>query len=474
MPHAPLQTFIIYARADEAHKNELLRHLKGTLIASGALRVWQDGNLLPGEEWEKSIKRHLAKSDLVLVLVSSDALSSDFINTEELRLALEQRAAGRTTVVPIILRPCLWSAHPVLRGLQGLPKNMKPVKSYHDPDEAWTEVLEGLERILAEVGGKAVTPGPETLAPADPADEAAWKMALRLDVEAAYRHYLEDFPNGRYTAEAARRIAALTAKVITPKLELPAPKPLLRDCPDCPEMVFVKGGTFMMGSEEGEANEKPVHPVSLSDFYIGKYPVTFAEYDRYCEATKRPKPDDNGWGRGTRPVINVSWDNADDYCDWLSEKTGQKYRLLTEAEWEFAARGGIKSKGRKYSGSNHLDEVGWYWENSGEKRLSGEWKIDIITKNNCRTHPVGEKAPNELSLHDMSGNVWEWTESERTDGRTRFCMIRGGSYYRAQGSHWYTDGGPQPSDFAAKFLLLWPGLDRCATIGFRCVTPLLA
>ena len=81
MPHTPLQTFIIYARADEAHKNELLRHLKGTLIASGDLRVWQDGNLLPGEDWEKSIKQNLKKADLVLVLVSSDSLGSDFINT---------------------------------------------------------------------------------------------------------------------------------------------------------------------------------------------------------------------------------------------------------------------------------------------------------------------------------------------------------------------------------------------------------
>jgi len=396
MPHAPLQTFIIYARADEAHKNELLRHLKGTLIASGDLRVWQDGNLLPGEDWEKSIKKNLKNSGLVLVLVSSDSLGSDFINTEELRMALEQRSEGRTTVVPIILRSCLWSSHPILRGLQGLPKNMKPVKSYADPDEAWTEVLEGLERILVEIREKIEHPEEKPPAPPpplaeDPAEEAAWKMAIRLDVEAAYRHYLEDFPKGKYAAEAQKRIAALTAKVIMPQLEIPEPQPLIRDCPDCPEMVFVKGGTFMMGSEDGEEEEKPVHQVTLLDFYIGKYPVTFEEYDRFCEATKHPSPKDVAWRRGRYPVIKINWEDATEYCIWLSEKTKKKYRLPTEAEWEFAARGGVKSRGFKFSNKTDSKEIKF------EKNL------------HTQTHIVSKNPPNELGLFDMiGGNVWEW------------------------------------------------------------------
>lgn len=396
MPHAPLQTFIIYARADEAHKNELLRHLKGTLIASGDLRVWQDGNLLPGEDWEKSIKRNLKQSDLVLVLVSSDSLGSDFINTEELRMALEQRAEGRTTVVPIILRSCLWSSHPILRGLQGLPKNMKPVKSYADPDEAWTEVLEGLERILLEIREKSELPKENlptpTLPPAEsPAEEAAWKMAARLDAEAAYRHYLEDFPKGKYNQEARKRLIEITPKeILQPKLVVGGPLQILRDCPDCPEMVFVKGGTFMMGSEDGEVVEIPIRQVTLSDFYIGKYPVTFEEYDCFCEATKHPKPK-VAWGRGRCPVININWEDANAYCIWLSEKTKKKYRLPTEAEWEFAARGGVKSKGFKFGNKTDSKEIKF------EKNLHMPTRI------------VGENPPNELGLFDMiGGNVWEW------------------------------------------------------------------
>ncbi len=176
-------------------------------------------------------------------------------------------------------------------------------------------------------------------------------------------------------------------------------------------MVFVEGGIFEMGDTfgDGRDNERPVHQVTLDDFWIGRYAVTFEEYDAFCAATGRGKPEDRGWGRVKRPVIYVSWDDAVAYCNWRSEREGLEkvyqiegenveanwqakgYRLPTEAEWEFAARGGLKSKGFKYSGGNELDPVGWYEQNS-----------------EGRTHPVGQKLPNELGLYDMTGNVWEW------------------------------------------------------------------
>ena len=218
------------------------------------------------------------------------------------------------------------------------------------------------------------------------------------------------------------------------------------------ELVLVERGSFTMGDTwgDGSDDQKPAHIVELTyDFLIGKYEVTFDQYDWFCEETGRKTPSDNSWGRGSRPVIFVSWWDAIAYCNWLSEKEKLPkayddkgnfldkdgrittdpsrvvgYRLPTEAEWEFAARGGNKSKGYKYSGSDNVNEVAWYTSNSGGK-----------------TQEVGKKAPNELGIYDMSGNVWEWcsdwygdySSSAQTNpynspaGSRR--VIRGGSWY---------------------------------------------
>ncbi|MFN7117688.1 MAG: SUMF1/EgtB/PvdO family nonheme iron enzyme [Saprospiraceae bacterium] len=254
-------------------------------------------------------------------------------------------------------------------------------------------------------------------------DEDAWKEASSRNIDSAYWKYIRHFPKGKYVQEAYRRIEAISIH------ETPPPPIILPDPPKLiiPEgLVLVEGGSFLMGSNDYD-REKPIHEVILDSFYIGKYPVTFEEYDAFCTATKRDKPDDEKWGRVRRPVINVNWYDAVAYCNWLSEQqnlqnvytingnnvginwSANGYRLPTEAEWEYAARGGKKGKNNyKYAGSNDLDKIGWYWENAGDKRLSGEWKYERLTENNCKTHPVGEKDENELGIHDMSGNVWEW------------------------------------------------------------------
>ena len=156
------------------------------------------------------------------------------------------------------------------------------------------------------------------------------------------------------------------------------------------EMVEVRGGTFRMGgtSEQGSDaydSEKPVHSVTLSGYYIGKTEVTQALW----KAVMGSNP--SSWKGDNLPVERVSWDDCQEFIRKLNSLTGQHFRLPTEAEWEFACRGGNNSRGYKYSGSNYIDNVAWYTDNSGAK-----------------THPVATKLPNELGIYDMSGNVWEW------------------------------------------------------------------
>ena len=163
-------------------------------------------------------------------------------------------------------------------------------------------------------------------------------------------------------------------------------------------MVKVQGGTFTMGAtaEQGSDaynDEKPAHQVTLSDYYIGKYEVTQEEW----QAVMGKNP--SAFKGNNNPVEKVSWDDCQKFIKKLNQLTGLKFALPTEAQWEYAARGGNQSKGYKYSGSNNIDDVAWYDSNSGNK-----------------THSVGTKAPNELGLFDMSGNVWEW------------CSDRYGSY----------------------------------------------
>jgi formylglycine-generating enzyme required for sulfatase activity len=173
------------------------------------------------------------------------------------------------------------------------------------------------------------------------------------------------------------------------------PGETFRDCPDCTELVVIPSGEFLMGSSEKPV-EQPIHRVVIhKDFAIGRREVTFAEWDR-CVATGGCKfsPPDRGWGRGDRPVTNVSWDDAQEFTGWLSKTTGKPYRLPTEAEWEYAARGGSTAR---Y----------WWGKDIGSGRAQC---VDCGVSETGKPAPAGSFRPNAFGLYDTSGNAAEWVE----------------------------------------------------------------
>lgn len=430
--------FIAYSHRDLSFKNELRKILR-PLLHAGKASVWDDYDIEAGKDWEAEIKKRLHSAEIILLLVSPDSLDSDYFYGKEVTISLERHTKGEATVVPIILRHCLWHITP-LGSLEALPEKGKAVASWISQDEAMTNVaLRLLEIVEAKI------------------------------VEHAEKQQKKNLPK---TTQAFVK----PVKIEQPKLKIPD------------HFVFVKGGTFQMGDLFGDVkdNDATPHTVTLHDFYISKYAVTFDEYDAFCAATNRYKSYDHGWGRGRRPVI-VAWYDAAEYCNWFSQQEGLKptysidknkkdpdnknpygprkwlvtfdknangYRLPTEAEWEYAARavespleggnrGEIEIRGggkvRFGNGKDIADpvEINFNASKSYKRRYSiaGEYRR--------KTLPVDALPANALGLHHMSGNVrewcWDWYEADfykKNDGATdpmgqtsgKYRVVRGGSW----------------------------------------------
>ena len=279
----------------------------------------------------------------------------------------------------------------------------------------------GTESVQAP--SEAASPAPQC--PDRAAFELLFWQAIQNSTRPAdFEAYLEKFPKGVFAGLAWDRLGELeatqTAAVVPPPQLKPAPtvppavgvypgtyRPgqTFKDCDVCPEMVVVPAGAFRMGDLNGGGtdDEKPVHAVTMPQpFAMGVYEVTFAEWDACVSGggCNGYRPHDLGWGRGKRPVIHMNWKDAKAYVAWLSRETGERYRLLSESEWEYAARAGTTTK--------------YHWGNSFDNSRANISRPSMITgtfgASGDKTVPVGGYAPNEFGLHDVHGNVSEWVE----------------------------------------------------------------
>lgn len=273
-----------------------------------------------------------------------------------------------------------------------------------------TTALTGLEQRIEAALQQQAEAARQRQAEADrqrevQADEAAWGIATSAGNIQAYQNYIAEYPSGRHIAEARQRLKVLAE---------PRPGQVWREPVTGMEFVWIPAGEFQMGSNTGYDDEKPVHRVALDGFWMGRYEVTQGEWKKILSSN--PSHFQSG---DKYPIEEASWDDAHKFIGRLNSRSGQRFRLPTEAEWEYACRAG--TTGDRYG---DLEDIAWYAGNSGGK-----------------THPVGQKRPNAWGLYDMLGNVWEWCSDRHETyasgfGRNPFAPSSG-SFRVGRGGSWY-------------------------------------
>lgn len=366
--------FISYAHADKAWVETLAAALQNR-----GFSVWWDPSLVVGARYRDAIRQELESAKAVVVVWSQASVESDWVRDEADEAKLQKKLVplARSGVKPPHgfgqLQTCDFTGWPdagdpdafgqLLKALNALTGQQAPL-----PPRAGRSGLSAVAWIGSAIGVAAL----------------AAILVVMLPQRAAH---LKTPPR---PVKAASTLASLRRPS----------RQSFRDCANCPEMIAVPSGKFRMGSTDPRSgsDERILHDVTIArPFAVGKFPVSFDEWDACVAdgACNRYKPDDEHWGRDDRPVINVNWDDAHAFIKWLSDKTGRTYRLLSESEYEYAARGGTTTL--------------YYWGTvpGNGNALCGGCIRPAPAK---QTMPVGRFAPNPFSLFDMAGNVWEWTQ----------------------------------------------------------------
>lgn len=419
-----IQSFHVFLSYNSKNKPaviELARRLKAR-----GLKVWLDEwELLPGRPWQEALERIIETTRAAAVLVGEDGIGP--WEDAEMQACLDEFARRDLAVVPVLLPGC-----PDKPKLPLLLRRFTWVDFRNErEDEAFLRLVWGITgekpKELHEAHGFVPRDAEPSVGVGRPA--IIQRPALP---EAPFIH---GWPADKVQALQKRAAESQGRPVFFCHR--------LKSGGEGPEMVVIPAGAFDMGSNDGDNNEKPVHRVTLAGFAIGRFPVTVADYARFRAV---PAGNEND----AHPVVNVSWQEAQEYCAWLSRETNRVYRLPSEAEWEYACRAG--TAGRWYWGDDEggIGRHAWYRSNAGGG-----------------THPAGEKQSNAFDLYDMLGNVWEWCEDvwhgdyrgAPADGNASLeggdrerRVARGGSWHDGSDLIWSARrNGYNPSD-RGKFL----------------------
>ena len=367
--------FISYKREERAKARELAAVLERT-----GWTVWWDLELVGGVRFGDAIQAELDEARCVVVLWSKLSVQSDFV-IDESDYAREQKKLLPARIDDAVLPLGFRRLHTIDLFGQGQPQ------------------VDGLETLVQHI-------------------------AKRIGAPAGSGGTLKEASAER--AVATKEIKPTASTLAAPEIH----RDILSDGSAGPEMVAIPAGTFWMGSLESEVGRRSSEvrrEVAIPSFLMGQYAITFAQYDAFCDATKRKKPNDKGWGRGDQPVISVSWNDAAAYAKWLSKETGKDYRLPTEEEWEYAARAGTTTA---------------YWWGDSMEPERANYRDGDSEWSGKRPAPVGSFKSNPFGLYDTAGNVFEWTDS-RYDGEGSGRVVRGGS--------WNDNAGDLRSAFRFRF-----------------------
>ena len=465
--------FINYRRDDVPGD---ARGIREALVAEfGKSSVFMDvDNLLAGQRFDRELEKALSQCDVLLAVMGPRwmELLTDRAKTSERDYVREEIAAAlKRNIVVIPVRSGREGSIAPLPRADQLPDDIRDLVLHQRQDVAHERFGRDMAELIAAL--RAIRRGDKWRIPR-PALWSAAALTTALTAAGALFY----FNNSPHPASSAKPIETSKLKTVAEDIkersqsaigaaanllknfrqpaertvDLPhestargAPGDTIRDCPSlCPELIVVPGGTFRMGSDDGEKgrgpNEGPVQTVTISKpFAVGKYEVTFAEWDACVkDGGCVHAGDDQGWGRDKLPAVDISWDDAQQYTGWLRKQTGKPYRLLTEAEWEYAARAGTTTP---FSTGDTIT--------TADANFDGNYTYGNTQKGEFRqrTTAVGSFKPNAYGLYDMHGNVWEWVQDCYEDNYTGLPLEGGArtsgdcSGRVARGGAWASDPG---------------------------------